>query len=113
VNAFKKNPIWMGILESASAYPDAFLYYSPLLRPVYISLFIHWETSMEGPTSVRNGQAREQTLWLLRCLSKVTFLTKFRVFSVNFGRFFSKFSEQIDPRALFLLGWHLGSCRRP
>ncbi|OWA51699.1 hypothetical protein BV898_16172 [Hypsibius exemplaris] len=70
VNTFKRNPIWMTILEAAAAHPDVFLYYSPLLRPIYISLYTHWETSMEGPTSARNMQAREQTLWLLRCLSK-------------------------------------------
>lgn len=71
LNAVRKNPLWMNIVEMASMQPDTFVYYSPIIRPIFIGLFMHWTTSLEPVMSKRNAQAREQTLWLLGCLSKV------------------------------------------
>ncbi|GAU98097.1 hypothetical protein RvY_09286 [Ramazzottius varieornatus] len=71
VKVFRKNPVWMKILEAAAtAQPNSFLYYSPLFRPFYIHLHMHWETSLDGPLVSSNAVPREQSLWLFRCLGK-------------------------------------------
>ncbi|XP_055334032.1 uncharacterized protein LOC129585394 [Paramacrobiotus metropolitanus] len=70
VSAFRKNPVWMKIVDMAAGHPHGFVYFSPIIRPVFISLYIHWETSFESVSSRRNEAALQQTVWLLKCLSK-------------------------------------------